>query len=121
MKFWRSYDGTTTLAWFCTIALVASLREVSLADGVFVVQPYRVVVVAAVALMVLALYLGRRMRLKAEDKVRRSEPILLSDIRTLAKSNSRFLNGAIALRNTQMEQGEVQATGECSPVDSPER
>lgn len=42
---------------------------------------------------------------RAENKVRVSDLILLTDIQRLAKSNSSLLDDAITLRCAQMEQG----------------
>ena len=55
----------------------------------------------AVAVIGLVFYMGRRMRRRAEDKVRATEVILVSDIQVLAKSNSQLLEDAIALRGAQ--------------------
>ena len=43
----------------------------------------------------------RVLQRRAESKVRESELILLTDIRTLAQSNSQLLDDAIALRSVQ--------------------
>ena len=67
--------------------------------------------VVAVVVLVFAYYLfkvrtpheGARQR--AENKVRTSDPILRDDIVLLARTNSRLLDDAIALRCAQMEQG----------------
>ena len=64
-----------------------------------------VVIGAAVVLLAFATYLGRKMKRRAENKVTTSDLILLTDIQTLAKSNSQLLDDAIALRCAQMEQG----------------
>ncbi len=61
--------------------------------------------VAAVALVALVLYLGRKMKRRAENKVRTSDLVLLTDIEVLAKSNSQLLDDAVNLRCAQMEQG----------------
>ena len=66
--------------------------------------------VAAVALLALVLYLGRKMKRHAESKVRTSDRILLTDIRVLAKSNSQLLDDAMPLRCTQM--GERRSPGD---------
>ena len=109
MKTWRSYDGTVTLGWLCVVAFVVALREVSLSDDASIVQLAYVVMVAAVAVAVFAVYLGMRMKRRIEDKVRASEAILTADIQVLAKSNSRLLEDAIALHCGQMEQGNSPA------------
>ena len=44
-------------------------------------------------------------RRRAENKVRMSSPIRRDDIVLLARTNSRWLDHAIALRCAQMEQG----------------
>ncbi len=63
------------------------------------------VMVAAVVILALMLYLGWKMKRRAENKVKTSGLILLTDIQVLAKSNSQLLEDAIALRCAQMEQG----------------
>ena len=50
-------------------------------------------------------YLPWREKRRAENKVRMSDFILLSDIKALAKSNSPWLGDAIALYCAQLEQG----------------
>ena len=105
MKIWRSYDGIVTLGWLCVVAFVSSLREGSLSDDASMVQLAYGVMVVAVALGALVVYLERKMKRRAENKVGMSELILLTDIRILAKANSKLLDDAIALRWAQMEQG----------------
>ena len=105
MKYYRSYDGMITLGWVCTVAFVAALREASLSDDAFMVQLAYGVMVVAVALVALAFFLGMKMKRRAENKVRTSDLILLTDIQVLAKANSQLLDDAIALRYTQTEQG----------------
>ena len=105
MKTWRSYDGTVTLSWLCTVAFVVALREASLSDDASIVQLAYVVMVAAVAVVALMIYLGRNMKRQAEDKVSTSDVILVADIQVLAKSNSQLLEDAIALHCAQAEQG----------------
>ena len=105
MKSWRSYDGTVTMGWLCVVVFVAALREVSRSDDAELVRLAYVVIVAAVVLLAFATYLGRKMKRRAENKVTTSDIILLTDIQTLAKSNSQLLDDAIALRCAQMEQG----------------
>ena len=63
------------------------------------------VMVAAVVILALMLYLGRKMKRRAENMVRTSGLILLTDIQVLAQSYSKLLDDAIALRCAQMEQG----------------
>ena len=105
MEFWRSYDGTVALGWFCAVAFVAATREASHSDEAFMVQFAYGVMVAAVVILALMLYLGWKMKRRAENMVRTSDLIQLTDIQVLAKSNSQLLEDAIALRHTQMEQG----------------
>ena len=105
MGLWRSYDGTVSVGWLCVVAFVVALREVSLSDDASIVQLAYVVMVAAVAITVFAVYLGMRMKRRVEDKVRASEAILTSDIQVLAKSNSQLLEDAITLHCAQTEQG----------------
>ena len=89
----------------CRRFFVVALREVSLSDDASIVQLAYVVMVAAVAVAVFAVYLGMRMKRRIEDKVRASEAILTADIQVLAKSNSQLLEDAIALHCGQTEQG----------------
>ena len=104
MKFWRSYDRITTLAWICTVAFVASLTDASLSDSELAVRLAYGVAAAAVVIVVLSLFLLRRMKRRAENKVRESDTILLTDIQTLAKANSKLLEDAIALHSVQKEE-----------------
>lgn len=62
MKFWRTYDGLITLSWLCTVALVGSIREVSLPDDMPMVQLAYGVMLAGAALVVLVLYQLRNMK-----------------------------------------------------------
>ena len=50
-------------------------------------------------------YLPWRAKRRAENKVRHSDLVLLSDIKALAKWNSPLLGDAIALYCAQLEQG----------------
>ena len=105
MKYYRSYDGIVTLGWIFAIVFVSSLREVSLSDVASMVRlPYGVMAVA-LAVIVFAVYRQRMLKRRAESKVRESDLILLTDIRTLAQSNSLLLDDGIALRSAQKEQG----------------
>ena len=79
-------------------------KEVSLSDDVLMVRLAYSTMVAAVALVALVLYLGRKMKRRAENKVRTSDLVLLTDIEVLAKSNSQLLDDAVNLRCAQMEQ-----------------
>ena len=90
--------------------MVSAIREVSLSDDTLTVQIAYGVVVAAVALLALVLYLGWKMKRRAENKVRTSDLILLTDVKVLAKTNSQLLDDAIALRCAQMEQGRSAGT-----------
>ncbi len=104
MKFWRSYGGITTLAWLFALVFVASVTDASLTDSELAARlAYGVAAVAAV-IVVLSLILLRRMKRRAENKVRESDPIHLTDIQTLAKSNSKLLEDAIALHSAQKEE-----------------
>ena len=105
MEFWRSYDGTVALGWLCAVAFVAAIREASLSDEAFMVQLAYGVMVAAAALLALMLYLGWKMKRRAENMVRTSDLIQLTDIQVLAQLYSKLLDDAIALRCAQMEQG----------------
>ena len=105
MKYWRSYNGMVTLAWISALAFGGALREVSLSDDALMVRLAYGVMVAAVALVALVFYLQRKMKRRAENKVRMSDSILLTDIQILAKVNSQLLDDAIALRCAQIDQG----------------
>ena len=105
MKNLRSYDGLVTLAWVCAVVAAGSVREVSLSDDALMVGQAHGVIVAAVALSALLIYLAKKMKRRAENKVRMSDLILLTDIQILAKSNSQLLDDAVALRSAQTEQG----------------
>ncbi len=75
--------------------------EISLPNDLLklLLLPFIVWPVAAIWAFV---YYARR---RAENKVRKSDPILRADIVLLARTNSRLLDDAIALRCAQMEQG----------------
>ena len=105
MKFWRSYGGLVSLAWLCTVVFVASLTDASLSDSELAVRLAYGVAAAAVVIVALLLFLLRKMKRQAENKVRDSEPILLTDIQLLARANSKLLEDAIALHSAQKEQG----------------
>ena len=106
MKRWRSYDGLLSLTWICAVVAAPLAREVFLSDDGLMVRPeYGAIVAALVLLGLLLVYLAWKMKRRAENKVRMSDLILLTDIQTLAKSNSQLLDDAIALRCAQMEQG----------------
>ena len=105
MKFWRSYEGLVSLAWICTIAFVISIRETSFPAYTALDRLEYGVMVVAVALMALAFYQLRKMKRRAENKVRESDLILVTDIQILVKSNSQLLDEALALHCAQMEPG----------------
>ena len=104
MKFWRSYGGLTTLSWLSALVFGASITDASLTDSELAARmAYGLAAVAVVVLVVLIITL-RRMKRQAESKVTASEPILLSDIQVLAKSNSKLLEDAIALHAAQKDE-----------------
>ncbi len=112
MKFWRSYSGLLTIAWIFAVAVAPTARDVVdvvLSDNALnaLMRPTNGVIVAAVFILLVLLlaYLATKMKRRAENKVRHSDPILLTDIQTLAQSNSPLLDDAIALRCAQTEQG----------------
>ena len=105
MKFWRSYDGITTLAWICTVAFVASITDASLTDSELAARMAYGLAAVAVVILVLSLFLLRKMKRRAENKVTESDTILLTDIQVLAKANSKLLEDAIALHSAQKEEG----------------
>ena len=105
MNFWRSYGGISSLAWICALVFVASITDASLTDSELAAQLAYGLAAVAVVIVVLSLFLLRRMKQRAENKVTEAEPILLMDIQTLAKSNSTLLEDAIALHSTQKEEG----------------
>ena len=84
---------------------MASITDASLSDSELAVRLAYGVAAAAVVIVVLSLFLLRRMKRRAENKVRESDTILLTDIQTLAKSNSKLLEDAIALHSAQKEEG----------------
>lgn len=104
MEFLRSYGGRTTLAWLSALVFVASITDASLTDSeVAARMAYGLAAVAVVVLVVLIVAL-RGMKRQAESKVTASEPILLTDIQVLAKSNSTLLEDAIALHAAQKDE-----------------
>ena len=58
-----------------------------------------------IAFLAFVVYRQWKAKRRAENKVKISDLILLTDIRSLAKSNSRLLDDAITLRCAQMNQG----------------
>ena len=106
MSFLRSYGGLTTLAWFSALVFVASITDASLTDSeVAARMAYGLAAVAAVVVVVLIFAL-RRLKSRAESKVTASEPILLTDIQVLAKSNSVLLEDALALHASQKDEAD---------------
>ena len=67
------------------------MRVASFSDDTAMVQFEYGVMVVAVALVALALYQLRKMNRGAGNKVRLSDPILVTDIQILVKSNSQLL------------------------------
>ena len=55
-------------------------------------------------ILAMVYYLRRQPRWRAEEKVKRSAPILMEDIDTLTSTKSRLLDDAVALRRAQTEQ-----------------
>ena len=103
MKYRRSYDGLVTLGWLCAVVFIGARTEASLSDNDLEVRLSYGVMAAAVLLLTLVLFQGRRMRRRAEDKVRESEPVLLSDVQVLEKSSSQLLEDALDLHCSQMD------------------
>ena len=105
MKIFRpSYDTLTAYMAACAIVAALVIGDISPSDALLV-WPSVDLLVAAVALVPFLFYLQRKMKRRAENKVRHSDLVLPTDIQILAKSNSRLLDDAIALRCAQMEQG----------------
>ena len=103
MKFWRTYDGLVSLAWLSTVVFVASITDASLTDSELAARLAYALAAVAVVVLVLAVISLRRMKRRAESKVSESDTILLTDIQTLAKSNSKLLEDAIALHSAQKD------------------
>ena len=110
MKISPSYDTLTNLIWICTVVAILAIRDISPASDELLNLVSACVLVIAIALGVFSIYRQRKMKRRAEDKVRMSDLILLPDIQLLAKSNSQLLEDAITLRCAQREQGAVPAT-----------
>lgn len=104
MGFWRSYGGLTTLGWLSALVFVASITDAALTDSELAARMAYGLVAVAVVVLVLVIVQLRRMKRQAESKVTDSEPILLTDIQTLAKSNSALLEDAIALHANQKDE-----------------
>ena len=104
MKFWRSYGGLVTLAWLCALVFVASVTDASLTDSELAARMAYGLAAVAVVILVLSLFLLRKMKRRAENKVTESDTILLTDIQVLAKANSTLLEDAIALHSVQKEE-----------------
>ncbi|MYB76576.1 MAG: hypothetical protein F4X83_05670 [Chloroflexi bacterium] len=105
MKFWRSYDGLVTLSWVCALVFVASITDAALTDSELAARLAYGLAAVAIVILVLSLFLQRRLKQRAESKVTESAPILLADIQLLAKANSSLLEDAIALHTAQKEAG----------------
>ena len=105
MQKLTSYDSLTSFGWVCAIVVVLVLRDIPLFDYESYNLVASCVLVAAVAGIVVLLYLQRKIKRRAEDKVRMSELILPTDIQILAKSNSQLLDDAIDLRCAQRGNG----------------
>ena len=105
MKLWRSYNGVAVLGWLGAVAFVAAATEASASDSELAVRLSYGVMAVAVVVVALVVYLTRRMKRRAEEKVRASGVIDLADIQVLARSGSRLLEDAIALRRAQTEEG----------------
>ena len=105
MKFWRSYDGLVTLSWVCALVFVASITDAALTDSELAARLAYGLAAVAIVILVLSLFLQRRVKRQVESKVSESEPIHLTDIQLLAKSNSSLLEDAIALHSAQKEAG----------------
>ena len=86
----------------CVLAAVLSIRDISTSNSAVSNWISSGILVAGIALMAFFAYLQWRTKRRAADKVRMSDLILLTDVQILAKSNSRLLDDAIALRSTQM-------------------
>ena len=104
MNFWRSYGGLTTLAWLSALVFVASITDASLTDSELAARMAYGLAAVAVIVLVFLIVLLRRMKQQAESKVQGSQPILLTDIQVLAKSNSQLLEDAIALHVAQKDE-----------------
>ena len=105
MKFWRSYGGLTTLGWLCALVFVASITDAALTESELAARLAYGLAAVAIVVLVFLLFLRRKMKRQAEDKVTESAAILLTDIQTLAKSNSKLLADAIALHSAQQKEG----------------
>ena len=79
--------------------------EISLSNDLLTVFIWLYVAGPAVALFAFLTYRRWRAKRRAENKVRMSDLILLSDITALAKSNSPLLADAIALYCAQVRPG----------------
>ena len=84
---------------------MASITDASLTDSELAARLAYGLAAVAVVIVVISLYLLRKMKRQAENKVTEAESILLTDIQTLAKSNSKLLEDAIALHSAQKEEG----------------
>ncbi len=105
IQYWRSYDGIVSLSWICAIVFTLELRETSFPHYTASDRYYYGVMVVAAAFIAFAIYRLTKMRRRAEEKVKESDLILVTDIQTLVKTNSRLLDKALALHFAQMEPG----------------
>ena len=83
---------------------MASITDAALTDSELAARMAYGLAAVAVVVLVATVVLLRRMKRQAESKVTESEPILLADIQTLAKSNSKLLEDAIALHVAQKDE-----------------
>jgi hypothetical protein len=103
MGFLRSYGRLTTLGWICALVFVASITDASLTESELAARlAYGLAAIAMVVLFVLII-LQRKLKRQTEAKVTASATILLTDIKVLARSNSKLLADAIALHSAQQE------------------
>lgn len=105
MRFWRSWDGLVNLSWLCALVFVASVTDAALTDSELAARLAYGLAAVAVVILVLSLFLQKRLKRQAENKVAESEPILLTDVRLLAKANSSLLEDAIARYRVQKGEG----------------
>ena len=103
MMFWRSFDAFVTLSWLCAVVFAASVTDAALTDSELAARLAYGLAGVAVVVLVLSLFLQRRLKRRAESKLAESESILLTDIRLLAKANSSRLEDAIARYCAQKE------------------
>ncbi len=109
MKNWRSHGGLVTLGWLCAVVFVGAITEASLTESTLALRLSYGLMVAAAVVIVFVYFSLRSMKKSAENKVKESAHITLSDVRVLARSNSRLLEDALDLRCSQ--KGAVGANG----------